>query len=130
MCGLLNDYSRTSFTLPIEDPRINVKGGKKTEWTKFQQTHSDMLKVYNLIITKFVSHSIGIELTSLRDKLIYEYYINKKSVDQALAFILGGNAKDIQFESGIGNKLIIFRSPKQKLPTESYCILVPQASLI
>jgi hypothetical protein len=127
---MLNDYVRTSFSLPIEDPRIRVKADKQKEWNKFKQTHSDMLKVYNLIITHLISHSTGIDLTSLRQKLIYEYYISKKAVDQALYFILSGNAKDIQIESGYGNKLIIFRSPKQELPADSYCVFVPQVSLV
>ena len=129
MVQITSTHGDTDLSLPMEDPRIYTND-LDDDWMLFQQTHTEMLKVYNLIITDFLSHSDGIDLASLREKLIYEYYIKKEAVNQALHFIKSGNAKNIQFEIGDGNKLVIFRSPKLEVSRNSYCIFLPQASLI
>lgn len=129
MVQITSAHSDTDLSLPTEDPRI-YKNDMDDDWKLFQQIHTEMLKVYNLIITNFLSHSEGIDLASLREKLIFEYYINKKAVNQALHFIRSGNAKNVQFEIEDGNKLVIFRSPKLELSRSSYCIFLPQPSLI
>jgi hypothetical protein len=130
MIHTISAHISTDLSLPIEDPRIYTDIDLYDNWEAFKQTHKEMLKVYSLIITDFLSHSDGIDLVSLREKLIYEYYINKQAVDRALHFIMGGNAKDIQFEIGERNKPFIFRSPKQELPISSYCVYLPQAVLV
>lgn len=129
MVQITSAHGDTDLSLPTEDPRIYTNN-MDDDWKLFQQTHTEMLKVYNLIVTDFLSHSDGIDLASLREKLIYEYYINKEAVNQALHFIRSGNAKNVQFEIGDGNKLVIFRSPKLELSRSSYCIFLPQPSLI
>ena len=129
MVQITSTHGDTDLSLPTEDPRIYTND-MDDDWKLFQQTHTEMLKVYNLIITDFLSHSDGIDLASLREKLIYEYYINKQAVSEALHFIMSGNAKDIHFEIGDRNKLYIFRSPKQELTKDSYCIYLPQVSLL
>ena len=124
MVRITSAHGDTDLSLPTEDPRIYTTD-MDDDWKLFQQTHTEMLKVYNLIITDFLSHSDGIDLASLREKLIYEYYINKEAVNQALHFIRSGNARNVQFEIGDGNKLVIFRSPKLELSRGSYCIFPP-----
>ena len=130
MTHTISAHSSTGLALPIEDPRVYTDLDMDDNWEVFQQTYGEMLKVYNLIITNFLSHSDGIKLASLREKLIYKYYINKEPVNQALHFIMSGNAKDVQFELGERNNLVIFRSPIQELSRNSYCVFVPQASLV
>ena len=122
MVQITSAHGDTDLSLPTEDPRIYTNN-MDDDWKLFQQTHTEMLKVYNLIVTDFLSHSDGIDLASLREKLIYEYYIKRGS--QALHFIRSGNAKNVQFEIGDGNKLVIFRSPKLELSRGSYCIFFP-----
>src|SRR5574341_1140103 len=129
MVQITSAHGDTELSLPTEDPRIYTND-MDDDWKLFQRTHTEMLKVYNLIMTDFLSHSDGIDLVSLRDKLIYEYYINKEAVNQALLFIKSGNAKNVQLEIGDGNRLVIFRSPKLELSRSSYCIFLPQPSLI
>jgi hypothetical protein len=95
MVQITSAHGDTDLSLPTDDPRIYTND-MDDDWKHFQQTRTEILKVYNLIITDFLSHSDGSDLASLREKLIYEYYINKEAVTQALHFIASGNAKNVQ----------------------------------
>lgn len=110
--------------LPVPDidprkskPKFNIQQEQDREWISFRDLNSDLLGVYNLVVSKILSHENGIELVNLRQILMYEYLIRDDLIQKLFNFL--PNANGVEFEHVTDNVdlAIVYRCPRMRVHT-------------
>lgn len=105
-------YSRTNLPSPPDfDFRI-VKGKDPKSWLILQQTHTEALKVYYLIVTRILSRIQGTTINEIKDILAYQYLIDMKIAEQAIEFLKNSNEVEWLRVTDTVNASTVFKHPR------------------
>jgi hypothetical protein len=108
-------FSLNRVSMPPENPLVN----SKINYLELQHTHSDILKVLNLCVTKILSPLVGTSLNVLSNILRVEYGISTKLYNDFVKFISIHDLNCLEFETSPENNNvrlpIIFATPRQKV---------------
>lgn len=118
--------SRTALPSPPTDFRKEVKGDREKSWLILQQTHRQSLQFYYLVLTRHLSRIEGLEITTLREILLYEYYCDSNLIDKVVSFLL--NSVDVELEAlpETVNAAVLFKAPRIKISAIGpYSVFIP-----
>lgn len=127
-------YSLYSFPVPdldlrLHKPTFSSDRERDIDWLSFKQANEDMLRVYNIVIKKILSHSIGIHLDDLRSTLRI-YLVPGNVIDKVIHFMIT-NSKDVELKkaSEFVNLPIVYLKPKlpNDLPAGPYSVFIPHS---
>ncbi len=110
-------YSRNNLAIPQSEIRLNAKSISKTPWSLFCETNRDILRCYQICVTKILSNVLGTTFENISAILRYEYLISEETVLKFLRFISFNETKNIEFEEPMMNihVPIIFLKPRMKV---------------
>jgi hypothetical protein len=115
-------FSRTALQPPQEEIRIDVP--PNNPWFLFCDTHSEILKIYNLIVNHIISDISPIHLNELRNILKNQYCIPYDLVEDTLQFLIQIPTKYIEFQEKENIRLpLIYKKPRQHVSiVGEYCV--------
>ncbi len=108
-------FSRTDLPVPPLDFRKDVKGDKEKSWLILQQTHKAALQHYYLVVTHLLDRIDGMEITALRETLMYDYFCDSKLIDQTIIFLLNSTEVELEALTNSVNGAVLYRAPRIKV---------------